>query len=104
VRNKFYLLVLTVVVSVFAMIGCGGGGGGGTANPAAVDATGETASLSGSVILNGQPQANIAVNLYKSDKALNAGISGIASLRASMPASSVADGVYSTTTNGTGRH
>jgi len=101
VRNKLYLLVLTVIVSVFAMLGCGGGGGG--SNPAAInDLSGETASLSGSVILEGQPQANVTVNLYKSDKALNAGILNMASIRAAMSANAVSDGAYTTSTNDNG--
>lgn len=98
-RNRLSLLVLAVIVSTLALIGCGGGGGG--ANPVApVAQTGDTANLMGQVSMSGQPLANAQVYLYKADKAHTAGIANIASIRAAiMPQEQVADGSYTTTSD-----
>lgn len=103
-RNKLSLLVLAVIVSTMALIGCGGGGGG--ANPVApVAQAGDTANLSGQVLMSGQPLANAQVYLYKADKAHTAGIANIASIRAAMmPQEQIAEGSYTTASDQEGNY
>lgn len=106
-RTKFGLLVVSIFVIALSLIGCGGGGGG--SNPVAPAISPATASLSGSVMMNGRPMANTAVYLYKSSAARNAGVAKLASAKASLKASSLAqtlgtDGSYFTTSDMTGRY
>ncbi|NCB39114.1 MAG: hypothetical protein EOM80_10110, partial [Erysipelotrichia bacterium] len=101
VGNKFAWLVFFVFVSAFALIGCGGGGG--SANPVGPVSVAQTATLSGSVLLDGQPVANANVYLRSSEKALQAGVSGLSSLRGSILAQTkLADGSYFTRTDSSG--
>jgi hypothetical protein len=103
VKFRSQFLLLSVLLSVFAIIGCGGGGGG---NPVSVPSVaGPRANLSGLVSLNGQPLPNANVYLYKADKAHLAGISQLNSIKSSMLAQTLqVDGSYSTVTDSIGRY
>ena len=83
--KKIALFAFSVLCITFALIGCGGGGGGGdTGNPVGPVVSGPVANLSGTVKLSGKPLANVTVDLYKPEKAILAGASGMASLRGSV--------------------
>lgn len=104
--KKIALFAFCVLSIAFALIGCGGGGGGGdTGNPVGPVVSGPVANLSGTVKLSGKPLANVTVGLYKPEKALLAGVSGMASLRGSVLAQTkLAEGSYSTKTDSYGRY
>ena len=104
--KKIALFAFSVLCITFALIGCGGGGGGGdTGNPVGPVASGPVANLSGTVKLSGKPLANVTVGLYKPEKAILAGASGMASLRGSVLAQTkLAEGRYSTKTDSDGRY
>lgn len=104
--KKIALFAFCVLSIAFALIGCGGGGGGGdTGNPVGPVASGPVANLSGTVKLSGKPLANVTVGLYKPEKAILAGVSGMASLRGSVLAQTkLAEGSYSTKTDSDGRY
>lgn len=105
--KKIALFAFSVLCITFALIGCGGGGGGGTTgNPVGpVAVTGPLADLSGTVKFSDQPLADAAVYLYKSEKALQAGVSSLASLRGSVLAQTkLAEGSYFTKTDNSGRY
>ena len=105
--KKIALFAFSVLCITFALIGCGGGGGGGTTgNPVGpIAATGPLADLSGTVKFSDQPLADAAVYLYKSEKALQAGVSGLYSMRGSVLAQTkLAEGSYSTKTDSSGRY
>ena len=106
-KNRFAWLSLVVLVIAVALIGCGGGGGGGdTANPVGpVVSTGPVANLTGVVSFAGQPLADAEVHLYRSEKALQAGVAGLSALRGSAVAQTMlADGNYFTKSDATGRY
>lgn len=104
--KKIALFAFCVLSIAFALIGCGGGGGGGdTGNPVGPVVSGPVANLSGTVKLSGKPLANVTVGLYKPEKAILAGASGMASLRGSVLAQTkLAEGSYSTKTDSDGRY
>ncbi len=104
--KKIALFAFCVLCITFALIGCGGGGGGGdTGNPVGPVVSGPVANLSGTVKLSGKPLANVTVDLYKPEKAILAGASGMASLRGSVLAQTkLAEGSYSTKTDSDGRY
>ena len=101
VREKNFLLLLSVVVCSLLIWGCGGGG-----NPAGTSInTVQTANLSGQVTMQGQPLTNANVFLYKSKSAHLQGISQLGAIKGSMLASSfTSDGSYSTQTDSLGRY
>ncbi len=105
--KKIALFAFCVLCITFALIGCGGGGGGGdTGNPVGPTAvTGSVANLSGTVKFSDMPLADAAVYLYKSEKALQAGVSSLYALRGSILAQTkLAEGSYSTKTDSQGRY
>jgi hypothetical protein len=107
VGKKITLFAFCVLCITFALIGCGGGGGGGdTGNPVGpVAVNGPVANLSGTVKFSGKPLANVTVDLYKPEKAILAGASGMASMRGSILAQTkLAEGSYSTKTDSDGRY
>ena len=104
-KNRFAWLAFSVLIIAVALIGCGGGGGG-TASPVGpVVATGPVANLTGVVSFAGQPLADAEVHLYRSEKALQAGVAGLSALRGSAVAQTMlADGNYFTKSDATGRY
>lgn len=97
--------MLSVLVGVFALLGCGGGGGG-SVNPAATElSSAATGSLAGTVRYNGAVLADARVFLYTYETAHIAGLANHASLRGSAvaPALRASTGfVAETTTNSQG--
>ncbi|NLF96847.1 MAG: hypothetical protein GX569_08930 [Candidatus Riflebacteria bacterium] len=104
--KKPVIVLFCLVTLSLAIIGCGGGGGGtgSASNPAGPTLTsGETASLSGTVLFDNTPTPFATVNLYKSEKAHTAGMAQMPALKGSLLAQQViGDGAWSTTTNGEG--
>ena len=102
--RKSFILVSCLFVLALAIIGCGGGGGGSASNPAGpAVTTGETASLSGTVLFNNAPIPFASVHLYKSDKAHTVGMAQLPALKGSLVAQQIiGDGAYSTTTSAEG--
>ena len=103
--NKITLVLLSVLVATFALLGCGGGGGGGT-NPVATDVSGAAiGSLAGTVRYNGQILSDASVFLYKYDTAHLAGFAATSSIRGSIMAQALKAStgyVTETTTNSEG--
>ena len=104
--NKFSVIFFLAMLVFFA--GCGGGGGGGDSsnNPIGPVTTGSVADLSGTVKLSsGEPLANASVEICRSEKALQAGLPGLASLRGSVLAqTTLSDGRYRTTSDASGTY
>ncbi|PKL46895.1 MAG: hypothetical protein CVV42_15050 [Candidatus Riflebacteria bacterium HGW-Riflebacteria-2] len=103
--RKPVILLFCLVVLALAITGCGsrGGDGSSTGNPAGPAITGETANLNGTVLFESLPLANVAVYLYKSEKAPIIGMTQLPAIRSSLIAQQlISDGAYSTSTNETG--
>jgi len=101
--HKLSVIFFLAMLVFFA--GCGGGGGGTASNPVGPVSTGSVADLSGRVSFAGQPLSNAAVYLYSSEKALQAGVVGLASLRGSVLAQTqLTDGSYFTRSDSGGRY
>jgi len=107
VGKKIALFAFSVLCITFALIGCGGGGGGGdTGNPVGPVVSGPVANLSGTVKLSsGEPLANAAVEICRSERALQAGLNGLVSLRGSILAqTTLSEGRYRTTSDASGTY
>ncbi len=104
-KNKITWFALCVLVVSVVLIGCGGGGGGSSSPVGPTVSSVPVANLSGIVSLSGQPLSDAAVYLYSSDKALQAGVSNLPSLRGSiLEQTKLADGSYFTKTDSVGHY